>query len=668
MKAGYILITALLIVMLVLPVSASISDKLSPTNPSDVNAKIKAEEYAKLITAKETTVTKDSLPFKYNIKKISYNDKMNTMDLYVNLYINGVEKAVRNPIHIRNPPVYHITSTSFDSKSGVTTFEQEENPEAVIAKILYDHALTLKDGKAENDDTLIVYVTEDARIGNTTDGDWYGIRNYEGNYVDRTTTVDSPAIIAAATTNVWSSIYELGFIADTSGMALNYTAVGIDQADLYLYYTGKGQSLGGTYAVQITEAYPDNYNTWAATDYRKVSNSSLNGWQPISAFSSVGYKQFPINNVGVINTTGKTAITTRLSNDVNNTEPPWENAKNVYINFRMASYAGTTSDPYFRFLYSEGTNPPTADFTNTTGFPRSGQLVPGGFTARFTDDSSPAPTTWNWSFGDGNMTNSTAQHPIHTYLDYGSFNVSLEACNAGGCDSENQTGYITVLQPTICGDPGHVIIDFTANITEGASPLPVHFTGSYTNYNCTMDYFFWGFGDGNSSDAVGLTPDFVYRPWGTWVGVSNPRDVFLIIENTSDPSGSNSTTKKGYINVTAPYEAPPPTPPAAQVCYFINATGMTLIGTYTNLTVIAGTSSWGVNVTNTTIGGANVSWWQCGDTTINIGGGSVIGLAGSGALPPEDDTDMLLMAAITGGMVAGVTVAYLFRKRGGTGE
>jgi len=242
MKKRYILviaITALCLSLFISFASAAISDKISDTYSHDTNAKIKAEEYAKVITAKETTVTKDNLPFKYNIKKISYNDKMKTVDLYVNLYINGVEKAVRNPIHIRNPPVYYITSTSFDSKTGITTFQKEENPDAVIAKILYDHAITLKDGKAENDDTLIVYVTEDARIGNATDGDWYGIRNYAGDYVDRTTTPHSAALSAAATTNVWSSIYELGFIADTSGMAPNVTTVSVDSASLHLYYTDK---------------------------------------------------------------------------------------------------------------------------------------------------------------------------------------------------------------------------------------------------------------------------------------------------------------------------------------------------------------------------------------------------------------------------------------------
>ena len=865
MKKRYILviaITALCLSLFISFASAAISDKISDTYSHDTNAKIKAEEYAKVITAKETTVTKDNLPFKYNIKKISYNDKMKTVDLYVNLYINGREKAVRNPIHIRNPPVYHITSMTFDSKTGVTAVEKEENPDAVIAQILYDHALTLKDGKAENDDTLIAYVTEDARIGNTTDGDWYGIRNYAGDYVDRTTDTISTAIAATATTNVWSSIYELGFIADTSGMSPNVTVVQIDDADLYLYYATKGQTLSGTFAVQITGAYPANYNQWAATDYRRISNTTLNGWQPISSFSTAGYTRFPINDVGAINKTGKTAIMARLSNDVNNTEPTWGSSQNVYINFRMADYAGTTSDPYFKLTYSEGSILPVADFTNTTGFPRSGQLVPGGFKARFTDTSDETPTTWNWSFGDGNMTNSTAQNPIHTYLDQGFFNVSLEVCNIIGCDSWNETSYVRVLPQNMSQDSDFVA--FTAR--NGTSPLSVGFVFN-TSTSTKIDSYNWYFGDGNTStsqnpvftyrpdgtysvsltlvnatlgnltitkdnyivvssltpitgDFVAFTarngttplsvgfvvnitgsladswywafgesntstqqnPVFTYRPWGCWT---------VAVTAVNATLGNTTFTKPYYINVSVSAAAPTPTPtvppilelpwcdkpdlffwwndtgditnyrtmnnvpeirdqiftqvtvdqergPAPLGCWSTPAAkpGVTWIApgiwrfrTYHNVSPAVGNSYIQFQVFNRSLDGTetdlfygliltkeintltteeyltsyakrnwtklftgdrlvikafgcttsvnartismavagntnasmvSMGWLMCDDDC----GSSMIGLAGSGALPPEDDTDMLLMAAITGGMVAGVTVAYLFRKRG----
>ncbi|MCB0401102.1 MAG: PKD domain-containing protein, partial [Flavobacteriales bacterium] len=80
-------------------------------------------------------------------------------------------------------------------------------------------------------------------------------------------------------------------------------------------------------------------------------------------------------------------------------------------------------------------NPPQADLnaTDSTG------CAP--LTITFTDNTSlgdPA-TSWLWNFGDGNF--STLQNPpAHTYTTPGTYFVSFQACNAGGCT----TDYLTV--------------------------------------------------------------------------------------------------------------------------------------------------------------------------------------------------------------------------------
>ena len=43
------------------------------------------------------------------------------------------------------------------------------------------------------------------------------------------------------------------------------------------------------------------------------------------------------------------------------------------------------------------------------------------YAVQFTDTSNGSPTTWNWSFGDGNF--SIAQNPVHPYAYPGIFNV-----------------------------------------------------------------------------------------------------------------------------------------------------------------------------------------------------------------------------------------------------
>lgn len=63
-------------------------------------------------------------------------------------------------------------------------------------------------------------------------------------------------------------------------------------------------------------------------------------------------------------------------------------------------------------------------------------------TVIFTDTSSNIPTSWNWSFGDGNL--STLQNPTKIYNLTGNYTVNLTVGNAYGFDSEVKLDYINV--------------------------------------------------------------------------------------------------------------------------------------------------------------------------------------------------------------------------------
>ena len=60
----------------------------------------------------------------------------------------------------------------------------------------------------------------------------------------------------------------------------------------------------------------------------------------------------------------------------------------------------------------------------------------------FTDASLNQPSNWFWDFGDG--TTSTLQHPTHTYLQQGTYDVSLFVSNALGQDSIFQTSVVSI--------------------------------------------------------------------------------------------------------------------------------------------------------------------------------------------------------------------------------
>ncbi|PID95297.1 MAG: hypothetical protein CSA95_00235 [Bacteroidetes bacterium] len=63
-------------------------------------------------------------------------------------------------------------------------------------------------------------------------------------------------------------------------------------------------------------------------------------------------------------------------------------------------------------------------------------------TVTFTDQSSSAPTSWQWDFGDG--TTSTEQHPVHEYTAVGDYTVTLTVGNVYGTGTETKEAYIHV--------------------------------------------------------------------------------------------------------------------------------------------------------------------------------------------------------------------------------
>ncbi len=162
---------------------------------------------------------------------------------------------------------------------------------------------------------------------------------------------------------------------------------------------------------------------------------------------------------------------------------------------------------------------PTAGFT---AVPTSG---PPPLLVEFTDMSAGTVTSWSWDFGDGNT--SMVQNPNHTYLNPGTYTVSLTVSGPGGNDIETKTDYINVsnLPPTA---------DFTGNPTSGFFPLLVNFTdqtsGGVTSWK-------WYFGDGNTSATQ--HPAHTYTSSGQYT-------VSLL---ASGPGGNDSIAKENYITV-----------------------------------------------------------------------------------------------------------------------
>jgi gliding motility-associated-like protein len=119
-------------------------------------------------------------------------------------------------------------------------------------------------------------------------------------------------------------------------------------------------------------------------------------------------------------------------------------------------------------------------------------------------DSSLAPDTWFWDFGDG--TTSTLQHPTHTYTSKGTFTATLVVTDTTtGC-------YDDMTFPVLVVD---VEADFSAAPVSGCHPLTVQMTDASTDYNT----FYWTTGGMSSTQR---NPSFTYTVPGIY-------DVQLIV-------------------------------------------------------------------------------------------------------------------------------------------
>lgn len=162
------------------------------------------------------------------------------------------------------------------------------------------------------------------------------------------------------------------------------------------------------------------------------------------------------------------------------------------------------------------------------GAPRTG-CIP--HSVNFTDISTRGSgqiIQWLWDFGDGGITGK--QHPVHTYLQKGSFSVSLTVTDTNGCrDLAVKSSYINTVPSPRAG--------FKVNKTYSCdTPFTVSFTD--TSKGAGPFNYQWDFGDGSGSAKK--DPVHIYRQFGLF-------DVTLTI---TDTTGCKDTVEKsGFIRI-----------------------------------------------------------------------------------------------------------------------
>ena len=146
---------------------------------------------------------------------------------------------------------------------------------------------------------------------------------------------------------------------------------------------------------------------------------------------------------------------------------------------------------------------PTADFTYPVencedfGIQFQDLSLPGG---------SGMITAWNWNFGDptsGINNTSTLQHPIHTFLNAGNYDVTLIVTTMNGCTD-------TIIKTVLINS--RPIVVFTADTICLGNPTT--FTDFSTTISGTIIAWYWEFGDGGSSNLQ--NPTHIYANAGIY--------------------------------------------------------------------------------------------------------------------------------------------------------
>ena len=118
------------------------------------------------------------------------------------------------------------------------------------------------------------------------------------------------------------------------------------------------------------------------------------------------------------------------------------------------------------------------------------------------------PTSWNWSFGDGQV--STDQNPEHTYLTAGVYDVNLTVITANGSSVMVKTAYITATNPPTVPVAMYTPWPYITGIGPYTEVLTDASTGSPTS--CLM---YWG--DGSSSNDCSAVLVHQYKKRGVYV-------------------------------------------------------------------------------------------------------------------------------------------------------
>jgi gliding motility-associated-like protein len=187
------------------------------------------------------------------------------------------------------------------------------------------------------------------------------------------------------------------------------------------------------------------------------------------------------------------------------------------------------------FFYVRGNSQITADFTATVTQGCSPVVV------NFNDlSSSASPITYrNWSFGNGNFAIGNNANPVATYLNPGTYTVTLTVSNGTDTAVVSKAAFITVF-----ANP-QAKFSFTRN---ECFPIHVAFNNTSTQGSGAITQFNWSFGDGSPINNQ-QNPTHTYNQVGTYTVSLSVTDINGCI-STKDSLSAVVVPAKLTANIT----------------------------------------------------------------------------------------------------------------------
>jgi PKD repeat protein len=285
---------------------------------------------------------------------------------------------------------------------------------------------------------------------------------------------------------------------------------------------------GGTSSGTSARSTADEYTYTAATTTIPTVTSISPTYGPVSVGTPITITGtgFTGATAVTIGGTAATSVVVVSDTEITATTPASSSVGQVDVTVTTPSgTSATVSGDQYTFAEAATTVPlPLFSASPTSG------AAP--LEVEFEDESTGSPASWSWSFGDGNT--STLEDPTYTYLDNGTYSVTLTEQNSLGENATTETDYIVV------GGSGPAA-DFTATPTSGTAPLTVQFTDTSTGSPTT---WLWDFGDGTTDSDE--SPSHSYTSPGVY-------SVSLIASNSD---GSNTFSQPDAITVSSVTTAP----------------------------------------------------------------------------------------------------------------